>query len=102
VYGGLPGGVSGGESFGRGTYDCGPEGEPTGDVWELRSDGTLVVTPQDGAEPEEGTWTMQEGQVIINFSAFNNEPFDVEEDRLVFAGTPEPGPAGVWICTRAS
>jgi hypothetical protein len=38
--------------------------------------------------------------VIINYAGANNDPFNVEEDRLVFAG--EAGPDGTWICTMAT
>lgn len=82
-----------------GTYNCSIEGQPTREVWELEDDGTLVVTPE-GLEPEEGTWTMQDDQVIINFSGADNDPFNVEGDRLVFAGPA--GPEGTWTCTKAN
>lgn len=45
-------------------------------------------------------WTMQDDQVIINFSGADNDPFTVEGDRLVFAGPA--GPEGTWTCTKAN
>lgn len=51
-------------------------------------------------EPEEGTWSVQNGQVIINFSGADNDPFDIDGDRLVFAGPA--GPEGTWVCTRTT
>lgn len=82
-----------------GTYECGLEGQAPREVWELSEDQSLVVSPKDsGADPEEGTWSMKNDQVIINFSGADNDPFNVEGDRLVFAGPK--GPDGLWVCTR--
>jgi hypothetical protein len=93
-----------------GNYNCGIEGEEVFEQWELREGGTLIVTvvnPPPDAPPEEsfpetqeGTWTIEDGQVIINYAGANNDPFNVEEGRLVFAG--EAGPGGTWTCTKAS
>ncbi|MGH9896577.1 MAG: hypothetical protein ACREA0_32175, partial [bacterium] len=82
-----------------GTYDCGLEGRPTREVWELKEGNALTVTPKEsGPKPEEGTWSMEDGRVIINFSGADDDPFNVDGDRLVFAG--EKGPDGLWVCTR--
>jgi hypothetical protein len=67
----------------------------------LREGGALTVSlVEDGVEPEEGTWSLEDDQVIINFSGAANDPFTVEDNRLVFAGPP--GPEGRWVCTRTS
>lgn len=83
-----------------GIYECGLEGGPAREVWKLDTDQSMTVAPKDdeNAPGEEGTWSIQDGQVIVNFAGANNDPFDVDGDRLVFAG-PKDGEA-TWVCTR--
>jgi hypothetical protein len=83
-----------------GTYNCGleEESEQPEEVWELRDDGALTVTPRrSDIEPVEGTWSVEEDQVRIQFDG-TDDRFNVEGDSLIFAG--EPGPEGTWTCTR--
>lgn len=78
-----------------GTWNCGPPENPERDVVEVREDGTLTVNEElsltwsvEGDRgtfgfPEGGTFTVPEG----------DDPFTIEEDRLVF----DSG----WVCTPA-
>ena len=89
----------GGGTSAEGRYECGIEGQPTREAWELLADGELRVTVFESGEAFEGTWSVEDDRVIINHAGAANDPFTVEENRLVFGGPA--GPEGAWVCTRA-
>jgi hypothetical protein len=66
------------------------------EAWEVREDGTLTVTAQEGAVTSEGTWTQEGDAFVFTFDG------QVDELRVV-DGRLESGPAGdpAWVCTPA-
>lgn len=90
-----------------GTYHCGNEGEPPGDLLELRDDGTLTFSlgalpgaPPGAPPPEDGDWSADGDSAVFRFTGYEDQ-VTVSGDRLEFAhaGAPEEEKT---ICTRAA
>lgn len=68
-----------------GTYNCSPGGgAPPEDVIVLKEDGTLTIT--QGGSTGEGTWSAEGGRGAFKPKGQPEDPFTIEENRLVFGG----------------
>jgi hypothetical protein len=79
-----------------GTYNCGiPDFQPE-EIWQITQDGKVTATAEQvGPEAAEGTWSIVEGRVVVNFAG-REDPFEFDGSRLIYAS---PDPEGPWICT---
>lgn len=103
-----------------GTYECGPNPaiEQFGETWELRQDGTLVISARPPGGPE-FTWSAEGDSLVITHEG-NEDTFTIEGDRFVSrpsgagsdvpwplpppeAGIGPPVPPGTrWVCERTT
>jgi hypothetical protein len=96
-----------------GTYDCGPDPaieQFPPETWDLREDGTLVISARPPSAPEY-TWSAEGDSLIITHEG-EEDRFTIEGDRFISrsSGWPLPPPeAGIgspvppdtrWVCAR--